>query len=247
MSQETLLSLFQPPKIDEIKKILCIQPHSDDNEIGMGGIISYLCQKGVHVDYLTITDGSLGDIGIVDGNLKQIRKEEAISSGKFLGVKDFYFFDYLDGSLKDIVKLAGEIATLIRENNYDSIATPDPYNSYEAHQDHIITGLAAAQAAISVNLKEYPRGTNTEPTNLNSVLFYFTQKPNTFVDITNHFEKKMGATKIHKSQITTQMLELYTAYFAYRGQMLSGSDKIYEGVKALLPLHLHCIPEAGNI
>ena len=247
MSQDALLSLFQPPKIDDIKKILCIQPHPDDNEIGMGGIISYLCQKGVHVDYLTITDGSLGDIGIVDGNLKQIRKEEAINSGKFLGVKDFYFFDYLDGSLKDIVKLAGEIATLIRENNYDSIATPDPYNSYEAHQDHIITGLAAAQAAISVNLKNYPRGTNTKPTTLSSVLFYFSQKPNSFVDITNHFERKMSATALHKSQITKQMLELYTAYFAFRGQKMSGSDKIYEGVKALLPLHLHCIAEAENI
>ena len=247
MSQEALLSLFQPPKIDEIKKLLCIQPHPDDNEIGMGGIISYLCQKGVHVDYLTVTDGSLGDIGLIEGNLKEIRKEEAIKAGKHLGVKDFYFFDYLDGSLSDIIKLSSDIATLIREKNYDSIATPDPYNSYEAHQDHIITGLAAAQAAISVNLKEYPRGTNTKPTNLSSVLFYFTQKPNTFIDITNHFEKKMEATAIHKSQITSQMLELYTAYFAYRGQMLSHCDKIYEGVKALLPLHLHCIPEAGNI
>ena len=71
MSQEALLSLFQPPKIDEIKKILCIQPHPDDNEIGMGGIISYLTSKGVQVDYLTVTDGSLGDIGIIEGDLKE--------------------------------------------------------------------------------------------------------------------------------------------------------------------------------
>ena len=177
----------------------------------MGGIISELVSRGVHVDYLTITDGSLGDIGLVNGSLKEIRKDEAINAGKYLGAKEFIFLDHLDGSLKD--------------------------NTYEAHQDHIITGLAAAQAAISVNLKEYPRGTATLPTDLKAVLFYFTQKPNTFIDITNHFEKKMAATAMHKSQINEEMLALYTAYFASRGQKMSGSDKIFEGVKALLPLH----------
>ena len=240
-------TLMQPPKLDNISKLLCIQPHPDDNEIGMGGIISELVSRGVHVDYLTITDGSLGDIGLVNGSLKEIRKDEAINAGKYLGAKEFIFLDHLDGSLKDIPQLAGEIATIIREGKYDAIATPDPYNTYEAHQDHIITGLAAAQAAISVNLKEYPRGTTTLPTELKAVLFYFTQKPNTFFDITNHFEKKMAATAMHKSQINEEMLALYTAYFASRGQKMSGSDKIFEGVKALLPLHLHCIPEAEII
>ena len=247
MSQEALLSLFQPPKIDEIKKILCIQPHPDDNEIGMGGIISYLTSKGVQVDYLTVTDGSLGDIGIIEGDLKEIRRNEAINAGKLLGVKEFFFLEHLDGELNDVPSLAREIATIIRQNNYDSIASPDPFNSYEAHYDHIVTGRAAAQAAISVNLKEYPRGTTTKSVNLNSVLFYFTQRPNSLIDITNHFEKKMAATALHKSQITPELLNLYTSYFAYRGMQLSGSDKIFEGVKALLPLHLHCIPEAINI
>lgn len=57
----------------------------------------------------------------------------------------------------------------------------------------------------------------------------------------------MAATAMHKSQINEEMLALYTAYFASRGQKMSGSDKIFEGVKALLPLHLHCIPEAEII
>ena len=65
-------TLMQPPKLDNISKLLCIQPHPDDNEIGMGGIISELVSRGVHVDYLTITDGSLGDIGLVNGSLKEM-------------------------------------------------------------------------------------------------------------------------------------------------------------------------------
>lgn len=37
MDNSAILSLFAPPKIDGVKKILCVQPHPDDNEIGMGG------------------------------------------------------------------------------------------------------------------------------------------------------------------------------------------------------------------
>ena len=45
MDNSAILSLFAPPKIDGVKKILCVQPHPDDNEIGMGGIISLLQKK----------------------------------------------------------------------------------------------------------------------------------------------------------------------------------------------------------
>ena len=47
MDYSSLLSLFAPPSLDGVKKILCVQPHADDNEIGMGGIISLLVKKGV--------------------------------------------------------------------------------------------------------------------------------------------------------------------------------------------------------
>ena len=39
LAEEDRLAIYS--ELDEIKKILCIQPHPDDNEIGMGGIISF--------------------------------------------------------------------------------------------------------------------------------------------------------------------------------------------------------------
>ena len=45
MDNSAILSLFAPPSLDGVKKILCVQPHPDDNEIGMGGIISLLQKK----------------------------------------------------------------------------------------------------------------------------------------------------------------------------------------------------------
>ena len=249
MDTSALMGLFSPPSLSGISKILCIQPHADDNEIGMGGIICDMTARGVTVDYLTVTDGALGKTGLFSGpgSLEDARKKEAEEAGKHLGASSFFFLGHRDGTLSDVPSLSREIAEILRRGRYDAVAAPDPWNSYEAHRDHVVTGLAAAQAAISVSLLEYPEGTETLPLELKAVLFYFTQKPNTFVDVSREFGRKMEAVSLHKSQISQPLLELYTSYFAYRGMKMSGDQRIMEGVKALLPLHLHCTPEGGDI
>ena len=249
MDPQLLASLMSPPDITGLKKVLCVQPHPDDNEIGMGGIIAKLTAGGCRVDYLTVTDGSLGDIGLTDGSrpLAQVRRQEAIAAGKHLGVTDFLFLEEKDGSLNDVPALAAKIAEILRAGGYDGVACPDPWNRYEAHRDHVVTGQAVTQAAINCNLLHYPEGTETAPTEISAVMLYFTQNVNTVLDISQFFNRKMEAVALHTSQIDMQTLQLYTGYFAFRGQKMTGSQAIGEGVKALTPLHLHCIPEAADI
>lgn len=249
MTINDILSLVRPPKLSGIKKILCVQPHPDDNEIGMGGIIAKFVSDGVQVDYLTVTDGSLGDIGLTDGtrSLADIRAEETRAAGRYLGATDFIDLGYKDGSLNNVPELAGRIAEILRRGKYDAVACPDPWNHYEAHNDHIVTGFAAAQAAISCNLLHYPEGSETEPTEIKAVLFYFSSKPNTRVNITKFFNKKMEAVALHKSQIDSATLGMYTVYFSLRGRRLPFIWRKHEGVKALTPLHLHCFPESKFI
>lgn len=249
MDTQLIMQMMAPPSLEGIQRLLCVQPHPDDNEIGMGGILAKLTDRGCKVDYLTVTDGSLGDLGITDGTrpLADIRREETRASGTHLGAESFLELGEKDGSLWNIPVLAEKIGEILRAGRYDAVACPDPWNSYEAHQDHVVTGKAVAQAAINCNLLHYPAGTTTAPLDLKAVLFYFTQQPNTRVDITSCFGRKMEAVAMHRSQITPEMLQLYTGYFAFRGQQMSGDDRIFEGVKALLPLHLHCIPEAAQI
>lgn len=247
MDMNMLAALMAPPSLDGIHKLLCIQPHPDDNEIGMGGIIAQLTDRGCRVDYLTVTDGALGELGLVPGPVAPIRAEEAQAAGKHLGASEFLFLNEPDGSLNDVPALAGKIAELLRAGGYDAVACPDPWNAYEAHRDHVITGLAAAQAAINCNLLHYPAGTATGPINLAAVLFYFTAKPNRFVDVSASFGRKMEAVALHTSQISAPMLEMYTGYFAWRGMKMSGDNRIFEGVKALTPLQMHCTPEGADI
>ena len=186
------------------RSVLCVAPHPDDNEIGMGGVIAQMTAAGVYVDYLTVTDGALGDLGLHDPelDLAHVRKTEAIAAGQLLGVRDFYWLDLPDGTLRDVPALARAIAERLRQGGYDAVFCPDPWNAYEAHMDHVVVGRATAQAAISCNLRAYPESTHTAPCNLQAVGFYFTGKPNTVVDITGYFAQKMQAIAAHQSQIS---------------------------------------------
>lgn len=244
-------AFFQPPEILTAKRALCIQPHSDDNEIGMGGTVAALAARGCEVHYLTVTNGDLGQPAepMEPAALAALRREEAIAAGSLLGAKEFHFFDEPDGSLSDVPALAGKIAELIRAVRPDVVFCPDPWARYEAHFDHVTTGRAAAQAFLSAGLAQYPRGTKTSPWQPSAIGFYFTQEPNVVVDVTETFEKKFAAMALHRSQLDEQTLGLYRVYFTMQcGQRAQGKGfALGEGFKVLSPLHLHCFAEAPII
>ncbi len=251
MTQQEMMAFFMPPDIMKGKKALCIQPHPDDIEIGMGGIVPVLVKNGIKVEYLTITDGSLGAyVPQLQGEtLAAVRKSEAIASGTLLGASEFHFLEKKDGSLCSIKKIAWEIAEIMRSGEFDMVFCPDPWLTYEGHNDHVVVGKATAQAFICANLLKYPENTETKPITPYAIGFYFTDKPNTIVDISETFQTKMEAISIHKSQINDEVFALYNAYFGMRGQNLA-KDKdfqIGEGLKVLSQIHMHCFPEAKDI
>lgn len=251
MTQQEIAAFFAAPDIMKGKKALCIAPHPDDIEIGMGGIVPRMVERGIKVEFLTITDGSLGAyVPQLKGDmLAAVRKQEAIDGGTILGASGFHFLDKKDGSLCSVKKISFEIAEIIRAGEFDMVFAPDPWLTYEGHNDHIVTGKAAAQAFINCNLLEYPENTTTKPAAPYAIGFYFTKKPNTVIDITNTFDKKFQAMAVHKSQLNEELLALYNAYFSLRGAKLAeGLDfQIGEGLKVLSPIHLHCFPEAEEI
>ena len=244
-------AFFAPPDIMTARRVLCIQPHADDNEIGMGGTIAALAAKGCEIHYLTVTNGDLGAQGVPvePARLAAARREEAMAAGRALGAKEFHFFDLPDGSLESVPALAGKIAGLVRTIRPDVIFCPDPWARYEAHRDHVVTGQAAAQAFISTALAQYPRGTETAPWQCAAIGFYFTQEPNTVVDVTETFEEKFAAMALHKTQLSQELLGMYRIYFTMQGQRLAEGRgfALGEGLKVLGPLHLHCFVEAPRI
>ncbi|XFA99632.1 PIG-L deacetylase family protein [Candidatus Izemoplasma sp. B36] len=246
-----LNAMLKPPKLKNIKKAICVQPHPDDNEVGMGGIIAKLAKEGCQIHYITVTDGSLGllDASLTHDELAIKRKEEIEASGKLLGVNHFHYLNHKDGTLKDIHEIAGQIGEIIRTIKPEFIFCPDPWLNYEAHQDHIITGKAVAQSFISTWLHEYPLGTKTKPHKVKGIGFYFTSRPNTIIDITDTFDLKMKAIGKHKSQFDKKTLMMFSIYFKDKAKKAAINEKYKLGaqLKILGQNHLHCFVDAENV
>lgn len=242
-------TLLAPPDIMQCKRVLCIQPHPDDNEIGMGGIIAKLAQKGCQIHYLTVTNGDMGnkDPNATPEQTAAIRREETIAAGRHLGAEAFHFLDHGDGTLQDITGLSVEIASVIRQVQPQAIFAPDPWLNYECHLDHEITGRAAANAFLMEGRTHFPD--ETAPWTPEAIGFYFTAKPNTVIDISDTFEKKFEAIALHDSQMDPQTLMVYRVWFSMLGQELAaGKDfPLGEGLKVLSPLHAHCFVKAEMI
>lgn len=246
-----LNAMLKAPKLKQAKKVICIQPHPDDNEVGMGGAIASLINDGCEVHYLTITDGSLGllDDSMTHEELAKKRKEEVYESGKLLGVSHYHFFEYQDGTLYNINKLSGEIAELVREVKPDFIFAPDPWLTYEAHQDHVVTGKAASQCFITSYLYDYPLGTKTKPHKLKGIGFYYTSKPNTVVDISKTFDLKMKSIACHKTQFDKKTLMLFSLYFKQQAKKAASNEKFKLGcaLKIMGENHMHCFTAAEEV
>ena len=242
-------ALLAPPDIMQCKRVLCIQPHPDDNEIGMGGIISKLAQNGCQIHYLTVTNGDMGnkDPNATPEQTAAIRREETMAAGRHLGAETFHFLDHGDGTLQDILGLSIEIASVIRNVQPQAIFAPDPWLHYECHLDHEITGRAAANAFLMAGRSHFPD--KTAPWTLEAIGFYFTAKPNTVIDISDTFEKKFEAIALHDSQMDPQTLAVYRIWFSMLGQELAAGKgfPLGEGLKVLSPLHTHCFVKAEMI
>lgn len=96
ISKINVKELLSPPDIMRFKRILCIQPHPDDNEIGMGGIIAVLSKAGCEIHYLTVTNGDQGNKNplATPEETAAIRHAETIAAGKHLGATQFHFLQH---------------------------------------------------------------------------------------------------------------------------------------------------------
>ena len=76
MTQPKVKDLLPIPELMEMRRVLCVQAHPDDGEIGAGATVAKLTRAGADVIYLTITDGGVGteDVSITPAELARIRR-----------------------------------------------------------------------------------------------------------------------------------------------------------------------------
>ncbi len=244
MTNKKVKYLIPIPKIEEGHKFLIVQPHPDDADIYAGGFAASMIEKGKEVVYVTVTDGAMGttDRTLKPVELATIRRSEAETSAKTLGVNRLIFLGYPDADAITHKELRRDFIGLIRQEKPDGILLPDPWLPYEAHTGHVIVGLAGAEAALFSPLPHFePKG---EPHELKLVAFYTSHKPNTFVDITPFWEKKLKAISMHKSQFSPDLFKLFSIYLEVMSREWGedGGFEKAEAFKVLTLYHLH-----GNV
>ena len=86
----TIESILPVPDIFSAKRVLCIQPHYDDNDIAAAGILTQLAKNGAELFYLTATNDLMGvvDSSLSDQAAAETLKRDQFSAAKIVGVKD---------------------------------------------------------------------------------------------------------------------------------------------------------------
>lgn len=242
-----LSQLMAPPALLEMRRVLVIQPHADDGEVGAGGTIARLVQAGAEVFYLTVADDRVGsrDRAIYPEQLANIRVKEEEEAMRVLGVARNHWLGWRDSEVLPSHQLREQMIREIRMVRPDMVMTMDPWLFYEAHPDHRHTGMMAAEAALlapqpyveALHLRE-----GIEPHEVQAVAFMGTARPNTFVDVSDTFEMKLRAIRAHDSQFAAQW-DFYETYLTFKARQLAQehemAGKLVEAFKVLRPLHLH--------
>lgn len=245
-SFDTILPI---PDLHSAKRILCIQPHYDDNDIGAGATLAALAEKGAEIIYLTVTDDLMG---VVDKLLSPVEAAEALkrdqaAAAKIIGVKEQIWLGYPDAGQYDYFALRRDLLKHIRLIKPDFVFAPDPWLTYEAHHDHYTTGFAAAEASTLFGLTKIPSSDPAvdaayTPHDLTGIAFYFTREPNYFSDVDTVWGKKVEAVKCYEAQFDPDGMEQLLFALDFKARQFAerqGCERA-EGLKVLNPTSLHC-------
>ncbi len=152
----TIESILPIPEIFSAKRILCIQPHYDDNDIGAAVCLPSLPKMAPKAVYLTATNDLMGvsSLRLSDEEAAETLKQDQFAAGKIIGVKEQYWCGYPDAGEYNYFDLRRDFLKYIRFLSPDLVFAPDAWLTYEGHRDHIQTGLAAAEAVMFAGLKK---------------------------------------------------------------------------------------------
>jgi LmbE family N-acetylglucosaminyl deacetylase len=236
------------PDIRSSKCILCVQPHPDDTDIAIGASIAHLVDNGARVVYVSVTDDAAGLLG-PEAELSYeervaTRRREQRAAAEILGVDEVIELGFPDAGRWDTYDARVAIVEAIHQVRPDTVLTVDPWMRYEAHRDHQKAGLAATEAAILYAFQSVGGATSTD-WSIRSVGLFFTENPNTFLDVAARRDAKHRALACHASQWTKESFDELISYDTWRGRQY-GSEIGCEYAEALMmipPSWLHIFPD----
>ena len=186
--------------------------HPDDVDFGVAGSVAVWTDSGAAVTYCVVTDGDAGgfDPAVPRSEIPRIRRAEQAAAAAEVGVKDLVFLGYPDGRLQVSLDLRRDIARVIRQVRPQRVVAQSPERLWDrifaSHPDHLAAGEATVCAV-------YPDARNPfafpelleeglDAWTVPEVWLMASAGADTFVDVTDTFDRKVAALRAHVSQET---------------------------------------------
>lgn len=177
---------------------LAFSPHPDDAEMGCGGLLLKLKDKGYKTGIIDLTLAELS----TNGDL-ETREKETKKATKILGLDIRENLKLEDANIKNDFDSRLKVINVLRKCRPDLVLIPfwrdrhpDHENSYKLLKDSIfISGLKKFKADFDA----------FSPYLVISYMLHYEFKPSFIVDISKYYKRKSGAVAAYKSQFYSSL------------------------------------------
>jgi LmbE family N-acetylglucosaminyl deacetylase len=192
------------------EQVLIVAAHPDDVEFGAAGTVAGWVDEGRGVTYCIVTDGDAGgfDPSVPRSEIGGIRRAEQTAAAKEVGVSELVWLGYPDGQVEVSLALRRDLARVIRQVRPQLVVSPWPERSwdrvYASHPDHLAVGEATMCAVYpdARNPFAFPElaAEGLDAHIVDEVWAMTAPGSDTYVDVTETFDRKVAALRRHVSQ-----------------------------------------------
>jgi N-acetylglucosamine malate deacetylase 1 len=173
--------------------IMVFGAHPDDVEIGFGGTLIKHASIGYKCGIVDLTAGEMGSNGT-----PEIRRREALRAAEIMGMEVRDCLGLPDARLQVDDESLRKVIEIIRK--YKPKVVVAPYHQ-DRHPDHMRASQLVREAAHLSGLWKYPAaGDQHRPPVIAQYFLAVFDKPTAIIDISDVYERKIGALCAHESQ-----------------------------------------------
>lgn len=219
------------------ERALVIVAHPDDADFGVAATVARWIRQGTVARLVCCTSGDAGADDARTDPLELARRREAEqrAAAQVVGYESVDFLHHPDGALDNDLALREQLVRIIREFKPDAVLSMDPTviiheRGFVQHVDHRMAALAAVDAVYPAarNAMAFPNlviDESLEPHTVTDLYLFFTDKPNTWVDVTDTIDTKLAALREHVSQLRQpeELEQMLRGWSAEAGQQIGAA------------------------